>query len=146
MSSTTHRFAVLLHRVGPGSGRTDRDHLDWMWQVDDNDLWTWSTPIVDFAQVSHANFEIDAVAIADHRQRYLDYEGELSDNRGRVDRVAAGSFEIVGISAGAMRDSLVARILESESDAFRCGDVISFQRILVDSDSLDAFRVSVTRC
>ena len=33
-------------------------------------------------------------AAEDHRRAYLEYEGELSDGRGRVDRVAAGTCSV----------------------------------------------------
>jgi hypothetical protein len=32
--------------------------------------------------------------LKDHRRAYLDYEGELSDRRGRVERVAAGTCTV----------------------------------------------------
>jgi hypothetical protein len=39
--------------------------------------------------------EIEARALPDHRLAYLDYEGPISGDRGRVRRVEAGTFEPV---------------------------------------------------
>lgn len=36
---------------------------------------------------------VAAEQLADHRAVYLDYEGEVSDNRGHVIRVAAGTYQ-----------------------------------------------------
>jgi hypothetical protein len=38
---------------------------------------------------------VEGERLADHRLAYLDYEGEVSDNRGTVTRVAAGEFELI---------------------------------------------------
>jgi hypothetical protein len=161
MHPSVHRFAVLHHRVGPGFCRTDVDHFDWLWQVDADSLWTWSTAIVDFATASKTDFAVDALAMPDHRLRYLDYEGDLSDDRGRVNRVAGGTFQCASahqyahsnarLHAGEnadeypLTDCFVAKILECENDAFSPGDVISFGRIFVDPSRSDAYRLSVTR-
>jgi hypothetical protein len=40
--------------------------------------------------------EVAAVQLADHRHAYLDYEGELSGERGTVIRVAEGSYRVRG--------------------------------------------------
>ncbi|MEZ6138341.1 MAG: hypothetical protein R3C53_25945 [Pirellulaceae bacterium] len=36
-----------------------------------------------------------AERLSDHRQRYLDFEGELSNDRGHVRRVAKGNYQLV---------------------------------------------------
>jgi hypothetical protein len=77
------RFVVLHH-----SG-IDEPHFDLMFDTGpDGPLTTWRSPI----------WPIDRPTIlqrlADHRREYLTYEGEVSDNRGRVDRVAEGWCEL----------------------------------------------------
>lgn len=36
----------------------------------------------------------ELIRLADHRSAYLDYEGPVSDNRGRVRRIAAGACDV----------------------------------------------------
>ena len=42
---------------------------------------------------------IEIARLADHRGRYLSYEGEISGDRGRVERLASGVVEPVSASA-----------------------------------------------
>jgi hypothetical protein len=43
--------------------------------------------------------DLPARALADHRKIYLEYEGEISGNRGTVRRVDAGTFRVLIWSA-----------------------------------------------
>ena len=53
-------------------------------------LTTWSIP----PQCPlGASFACPAVRLPDHRKHYLDYEGEVDGNRGRVSRVEAGTYK-----------------------------------------------------
>ena len=67
-------------------------HYDLMLERDGS-LETW--------QLSHRPDEmiegqsIDAKKIADHRLAYLDYEGPISDDRGRVKRLDKGSYNLL---------------------------------------------------
>jgi hypothetical protein len=75
---------VVLHHSG-----IDEPHFDLMFDTGpDGPLTTWRSPI----------WPIDRPTIlqrlADHRREYLTYEGEVSDNRGRVDRVAEGRCDL----------------------------------------------------
>ena len=47
-----------------------------------------------------------AEALADHRRAYLDYEGEVSRNRGEVIRIAAGAYEVLRESADELEVAL----------------------------------------
>ena len=40
-----------------------------------------------------ASFACSATRLPDHRKHYLDYEGEISGNRGTVARIDAGTYE-----------------------------------------------------
>jgi len=42
---------------------------------------------------SGASFVCPAVRLPDHRKHYLDYEGEISDNRGKVSRIDTGTYD-----------------------------------------------------
>lgn len=69
---------VLLHHTGAPDG----DHYDLMLERDGT-LATWrvASPALDGAR-----------RIQDHRRAYLDYEGPLSEGRGEVRRIAAGTY------------------------------------------------------
>jgi hypothetical protein len=43
-----------------------------------------------------AGNEVEATQLADHRRAFLDFEGDLSGQRGRVMRVAAGTYRVQG--------------------------------------------------
>jgi hypothetical protein len=55
-------------------------------------LKTFATDIID-PRASHKG--IAAIALPDHRLHYLDFEGEISGGRGKVTRIARGSFELI---------------------------------------------------
>ena len=81
---------VLLHHTGPDGSA----HYDWMiappgTPTDDPDARLLQTWRVD-APPSQARGDFTATRIADHRCRYLTYEGPLSADRGEVRRVDAG--------------------------------------------------------
>lgn len=88
-------FVVLRHELGTSLRRTNAAnesvHLDWMFRRGDA-LWTWATPVIDrFDQL--ATFL--GQRLGDHRLAYLDYEGEVSGNRGFVRRVLRGSYRTI---------------------------------------------------
>ena len=56
----------------------------------DSALTTWSIP----PQCSSgASFVCPATPLPAHRKHYLDYEGEISGNRGTVSRIDTGTYE-----------------------------------------------------
>jgi len=77
-----YRF-IILHHQSP----TD-DHWDVMLETD-TVLLTWSIP----PQLPGTSFACSATRLPDHRKHYLDYEGEISGNRGTVARIDAGTYE-----------------------------------------------------
>ena len=83
------RFVVLHHQPGGQSPRERTDpHFDWMFEVD-GVLRTWATePIASL----DGPLEMPATRLSDHRLHYLDFEGEISGDRGTVQRVMAGTF------------------------------------------------------
>jgi len=75
---------VILHHQSP----TD-EHWDVMLETD-TALTTWSIPP---QCPMGASFACSATRLPDHRKHYLDYEGEVSGNRGTVARIDAGTYE-----------------------------------------------------
>ncbi len=100
------RFVLLYHECPPGYERTS--HWDLMLETGDA-LRTWALEQLPrdwhAAHLQTTAFDprcppisddnsVVAESLANHRLTYLDYEGPLSDNRGRVSRVASGDFRI----------------------------------------------------
>ena len=90
---TPKRFVILHHRVGGAFERTDRDHFDWLFETGPT-LTTFATAVVNSMQTE---FTIPCDRLPNHRIEYLDFEGPIPDrgelrNRGRVQRVVAGTF------------------------------------------------------
>jgi hypothetical protein len=74
------RFVILEH---------DHPQLHWDFMLETGSvLRTWR-----LAEVPIDGRPIPATAIGDHRPFYLDYEGPVSGNRGRVLRWDAGTYE-----------------------------------------------------
>jgi hypothetical protein len=82
-TADAHRF-VLLHHQSP-----TEEHWDVMLETE-SALTTWSIP----PQCSSGNFfSCTATPLPPHRKEYLEYEGEVSGNRGTVSRIDAGTYE-----------------------------------------------------
>ena len=58
----------------------------------DSALTTWSIPPQIPAGLS---FTCSAIRLPDHRKHYLDYEGEITGNRGTVSRIDAGTYQLL---------------------------------------------------
>lgn len=78
------RFVVLRHE--PGSNGPRELHWDLMLEVRGS-LRTWA-----LEQRPAANAAIIATELPAHRIAYLEYEGEISDDRGSVSRVEWGTY------------------------------------------------------
>lgn len=99
------RYVLLKHE------KDDEFHVDFLLDCEAERLLSWQLSGENFtwSLVSDAKFfnlaespkrKIDTIAtfcrrIFDHRKVYLDYEGEISENRGRVVRAECGNWEIV---------------------------------------------------
>lgn len=76
------RFVLLEHRW---------DGVHWDFMLEDGEaLRTWA---IDAPVVPDA--DLPARALPDHRRIYLDYEGEISGDRGTVLRVDQGAYEVL---------------------------------------------------
>jgi len=108
------RFTVSWHRVGPKFKRTRDaevnvgDHLDWFFQFDrgcDSPLRTFSTeacgepnpdePDPDEPNHKKREIGIPATRLVDHRARYLDFAGEVSGDRGSVQPLVTGFYDVL---------------------------------------------------
>ena len=104
-------FVLLEHQTDSGV------HWDLMIETPGRDrLATWRLARNPIALPDEA---IAAEPIGDHRRTYLDYEGELSDGRGRVTRVDGGESRIVEQSAHRLVMKLDGRELRGR---FEVGD------------------------
>lgn len=83
------RFAVLKHV------RDSDVHWDLLLQMPDRELLaTWQIRL-DPARWGGESEPVAAVQLPDHRIIYLDYQGELSANRGWVTHVDGGKMELL---------------------------------------------------
>jgi hypothetical protein len=78
------RYVILLHELPPGHERAT--HWDLMLERA-GCLRTWALP-----EVPCTTLECPADQLADHRLDYLDYEGAVSGDRGRVSRWDEGVY------------------------------------------------------
>src|SRR5271170_1599442 len=102
------RFVILEHLW-------DGVHWDFMLETGEV-LRTWAidAPIV-------AGVDLPARAIGDHRRLYLEYEGEISEKRGRVWRLEEGTYRVLLWSAEHVRVELAGSQLVGEVDLRRLG-------------------------
>jgi hypothetical protein len=134
-TETPSRFVILRHEIGVEFERTDKTHFDWMFEVRGK-LRTWSTVPISVSEGT----EVDAEQLADHRIDYLDFEGEISGNRGVVTRVAEGHYELVDETEDLFIATLSLRDLSSEEDLTV---KTTFYRNLPSEDFLDEDKLAV---
>ena len=152
------RCVVLHHRVPEPA--TDHpltsdtvsrgDHLDWMFEVaDGGELWTFATPVIDlnFAKL-RTDHQIPMTRLPDHRRRYLDYEGPISNNRGSVTQIARGTHRVVTAALetdaerAVFRTSVgLERVVDSVSSSKMQKFQLTFQRDHWNCDSDSSERV-----
>lgn len=83
------RTVLLKHTMPDGPW-----HYDWLLARDGDDEGAGAGPVISFRvdldirRRSLAAF--NAIRLPDHRPQYLTYEGEISEGRGAVERIAAG--------------------------------------------------------
>ena len=76
---------VVLHHTGYGE-----PHFDVMLELEPGGpLTTWRSPVW---PLEH---QTALTPLAEHRREYLTYEGEVSNGRGEVKRVASGDYELL---------------------------------------------------
>jgi hypothetical protein len=102
--SATSRFVGLHHRLSAESPRAT--HWDFMIEVD-GVLRTWA-----LEREPAAVATIPALALADHRLAYLEYEGPVSGDRGEVSRWDRGTYRRLHTTGGEL-------LLELSGDRLR---------------------------
>jgi hypothetical protein len=113
------RFVVLRHDFPDGAGRPL--HWDFMLEAGDV-LRTWALA----EQPGPAGTSCFAQKLADHRLVYLDYEGEISGNRGTVSRLDGGDYapaedELIGNDSSAVVVTLNGALLRGPAALVPCG-------------------------
>jgi hypothetical protein len=84
------RFVILYHETSAGHSR--ETHFDLMLEQN-GVLRTWA-----MENMPAPDKIGTAEQLADHRLAYLEYEGEITGDRGRVTRVAAGDYDLTAES------------------------------------------------
>ena len=106
------RYSILWHHD------VSEPHYDLMFETyPGSDLATWRSPTWPIES------PVDISRLKDHRRFYLEYEGDLSDHRGRVERVAGGACDvqinegarwIVTLKTGASPTRLLLQQIDAE--------------------------------
>jgi hypothetical protein len=86
------RFVLLRHECPLGFVKSS--HWDFMLEGD-GVLMTWELRELPTAWGGAGGTIVNATRLLDHRLAYLDYEGPVSGDRGTVQRVASGTFELL---------------------------------------------------
>lgn len=106
LRSAERRFVVLYHEMPEEDERAS--HFDWMFESG-NSLRTWAVEensrVTDFLKNPNNSvpFQCAAERLADHRPIYLEYEGQVSHNRGTVFRRLSGEIEVIDESDDSFR-------------------------------------------
>jgi len=106
------RYAILWHHD------IAEPHYDLMFEtLAGSDLATWRSPVWPIESPT------PLIRLRDHRRAYLDYEGELSERRGSVQRLAGGECQLqigedaiwsIKLLTGAPPTTLVIRRIDAE--------------------------------
>ncbi|OUT55679.1 MAG: hypothetical protein CBB71_19505 [Rhodopirellula sp. TMED11] len=140
-SSRALRLTILEHVLqrpqslarSPGSVACGTVHWDWCFEMPaqvvthsaDHRLWTWaSDPVSDLPALAGgtSSLIVPCCRLPNHRTRYLDYEGEISGQRGSVRALARRRFtiaEAVGLEpdeAQSQRFMLRVLLIDSADD------------------------------
>lgn len=103
---------TLLHHTGHGA-----EHYDFLLEREGEErLKTWRMTATDFESPQMI------VQSEDHRAIYLDYEGEISGDRGRVTRWDTGTYETSGWTDSEIMISLNGRKIKGIVSLSRLSD------------------------
>ena len=105
-----NRFTLSRHVVESES------HFDlFLEHAPEERLWTWQIkemePVGDVLSGRSKSFQAFALRIFDHRKIYLDYEGELSRERGIVQKNTSGTWDFIAKTEEMLTIRLVSPLL-----------------------------------
>jgi DNA polymerase Ligase (LigD) len=100
------RYVILFHEMPAGGERPT--HWDLMLESG-SALRTWALPVE-----PSADMDCQALALAEHRLAYLEYEGPVSENRGRVTRWDAGEYRPLAETPDTLAISLAGSKLRGQ--------------------------------
>ena len=97
------RYTILTH-----------DHPFWHWDFlldpgQEEPLWTWR-----IHSAPDQPGQLVAERLPDHRRAYLDYEGPVSQGRGKVSRWDSGEYFVIASPEGTQRFRCVGEKLRGE--------------------------------
>ena len=104
------RFVILQHDDPRGL------HWDLMLETG-SVLATWALPLP-----PNRNHEFPAQSLADHRAAYLDYEGPVSNGRGKVVRWDTGTYQLIEQTDGRLTLNLSGDKLVGQAELTRLSD------------------------
>jgi hypothetical protein len=115
------RYVILFHELPADSDRASHWDLMLEW---DGKLRTWALP----CEPAQA-LDCQAERLADHRPRYLDYEGPIAGDRGRVTRWDEGLYKLEHAGASEYVITLAGRRLSARVILTNKGDGSHFWRV-----------------
>jgi DNA polymerase Ligase (LigD) len=112
------RFVILLHEMPASCSRAT--HYDLMFEHGPM-LRTWA-----LERIPAVGETVSAQRLDDHRPVYLDYEGEVSGDRGQVRRVDQGDYEVMEdrperlvVKIGGARPGILTLMLDPPTHRWR---------------------------
>jgi hypothetical protein len=112
-----NRFVILDHHFPPRHWRAR--HYDLMLEFE-GILETFECPLGFLNAVIPASGQYGVFRLANHRKEYLDYEGEISGNRGCVKRITSGEV----IWQQREEQSFQVRLIGPDWERWLCGKMV----------------------
>ena len=110
-----NRFTLSRHVVESES------HFDlFLEHAPEEKLWTWKIreiePVEEVLSGQSKSFQVSALRIFDHRNIYLDYQGELSLKRGSVQKNTTGTWNLIAKTEESLTIRLISPLLSGKMD------------------------------
>jgi hypothetical protein len=100
------RYVLLKHT------KEKKNHVDFLldcgekrlltWQIKNPIFFQWlinNTEFLDFNEILTDTIETSCQRIFDHRQEYLDFEGKINNNRGFIEKIEWGEWDILSVES-----------------------------------------------
>jgi hypothetical protein len=113
------RFVLLRHECPTGFAKPS--HWDFMLEANGT-LLTWELHELPATWGGAGGTVVNATRLPDHRLQYLDCEGPLSGDRGTVQRVASGMYELLSQNEQSIRAKLDSSMFRGEIELIRLGN------------------------